>query len=84
MNVDLIFKIAAIGILVSVLHQVLVRAGREDQAMLTTCEDAYNNLIKYLPSAYKQYKILYSQNPDEFRDFYEYAKELMSSLNLQY
>ncbi len=36
MNVDLIFKIAAVGILVSVLHQVLVRAGREDQAMLTT------------------------------------------------
>jgi stage III sporulation protein AC len=36
MNVELIFKIAAIGILVSVLHQVLVRAGREDQAMLTT------------------------------------------------
>ncbi len=36
MNVDLIFKIAAIGILVSVLHQVLVRAGREEQAMLTT------------------------------------------------
>ena len=36
MNVDLIFKIAAIGILVPVLHQVLVRAGREDQAMLTT------------------------------------------------
>ena len=36
MDVDLIFKIAAIGILVSVLHQVLVRAGREDQAMLTT------------------------------------------------
>ena len=36
MNVDLIFKIEAIGILVSVLHQVLVRAGREDQAMLTT------------------------------------------------
>lgn len=35
MNVDLIFKIAAIGILVSVLHQVLVRSGREDQAMLT-------------------------------------------------
>jgi stage III sporulation protein AC len=36
MGVDLIFKIAAIGILVSVLHQVLVRAGREEQAMLTT------------------------------------------------
>ena len=36
MEVDMIFKIAAIGILVAVLHQVLVRAGREDQAMMTT------------------------------------------------
>lgn len=63
---------------------VLLGLVKSYQAMLTTCEDAYNNLIKYLPSAYKQYKILYSQNPDEFRDFYEYAKELMSSLNLQY
>lgn len=36
MEIDLLFKIAAIGILVAVLHQVLVRAGREDQAMLTT------------------------------------------------
>ena len=36
MNVDLIFKIAAIGILVSVLNQVLTRSGREDQAMMTT------------------------------------------------
>lgn len=32
----LIFKIAAIGILVSVLNQVLQRAGREEQAMMTT------------------------------------------------
>ena len=36
MSVDLIFKIAAIGILVSVLAQVLTRAGREDIAMLAT------------------------------------------------
>ena len=36
MNIDLLFKIAAVGILVAVLHQVLVRAGREDQAMMTT------------------------------------------------
>jgi len=36
MDVDLIFKIAAIGIIVSVLHQLLVRSGREEQAMLTT------------------------------------------------
>ena len=36
MDINLLFKIAAIGILVAVLNQVLVRAGREDQAMMTT------------------------------------------------
>lgn len=36
MNVDLIFKVAAIGIIVAVLNQVLIRSGREDQAMMTT------------------------------------------------
>ena len=36
MTVDLIFKIAAIGILVAVLNQLLVRSGREEQAMMTT------------------------------------------------
>ena len=36
MDVDLIFKIAAIGILVAVLTQLLVRSGREEQAMMTT------------------------------------------------
>ena len=36
MNVDLIFKIAAIGILVSVLTQVLSRSGRDEQATMTT------------------------------------------------
>jgi len=36
MNVDLIFKIAAIGIVVAVLGQLLVRSGREEQAMMTT------------------------------------------------
>lgn len=36
MDIDLIFKIAAIGIIVAVLNQLLVRSGREDQAMLTT------------------------------------------------
>ena len=33
---DLIFKIAAVGILVAVLNQLLVRSGREEQAMMTT------------------------------------------------
>lgn len=36
MDVDLIFRIAAIGIIVAVLNQLLVRSGREEQAMMTT------------------------------------------------
>ena len=36
MDVDLIFKIAAVGILVAVLNQLLVRSGRKEQAMMTT------------------------------------------------
>lgn len=36
MDVDFIFKVAGIGIIVAVLNQLLVRSGREEQAMLTT------------------------------------------------
>ncbi|MER2080866.1 MAG: stage III sporulation protein AC [Ruminococcus sp.] len=36
MDVELIFKIAAVGIIVAVLSQLLIRSGREEQAMLTT------------------------------------------------
>ncbi len=36
MNIDLVFKIAATGIIVAVLNQLLTRSGREDQAMMTT------------------------------------------------
>ena len=36
MDIDLIFKIAAIGIIVVVLNQLLVRSGREEQALMTT------------------------------------------------
>ncbi len=36
MDVDFIFRIAAIGILVAVLNQVLTRSGRDEQAMMTT------------------------------------------------
>ena len=56
MNVDLIFKIAAIGILVSVLHQVLVRSGREDQAMLTSL----TGLIVVLSMVVKEISDLFS------------------------
>ena len=36
MEIDLLFKIAGVGILIAVLNQVLSKAGREDQAMMTT------------------------------------------------
>lgn len=36
LEIDLVFKIAAIGIIVAVLNQLLIRSGREDQAMMTT------------------------------------------------
>ena len=36
MEIDLVFKIAAIGIIVAVLNQLLIRSGREDQAMMTS------------------------------------------------
>ena len=36
MDIDLIFKIAAVGIIVSILNQVLVRSGREEQSTMTS------------------------------------------------
>ena len=36
MEIDLILKIAAIGLIVSILNQLLIRSGREEQAMMTT------------------------------------------------
>lgn len=36
MSVDLIFRIAAVGMIVAVLNQLLIKSGRDEQAMLTT------------------------------------------------
>jgi stage III sporulation protein AC len=36
MEIDIIFKIAAIGVAIALLNQILIKAGREDTAMLTT------------------------------------------------
>ena len=55
MDINLLFKIAAVGILVAVLHQVLVRAGREDQAMMTTLA----GLIIVLTMVIKQISTLF-------------------------
>lgn len=49
MDVNFIFKIAAIGIIISVLNTVLVRCGREDQAMLTTLAGIVVVLMMLIP-----------------------------------
>ncbi len=49
MEINFIFKIAAIGIIISVLNTVLVRSGREDQAMLTTLAGVIVVLMMLIP-----------------------------------
>ena len=55
MDIDLIFKIAAIGIIVAVLNQLLIRSGREDQAMMTTLA----GLVVVLSILVKQLSVLF-------------------------
>lgn len=55
MDIDLIFKIAAIGIIVAVLNQLLIRSGREDQAMMT----ALAGLVVVLSILVKQISVLF-------------------------
>lgn len=52
---DLIFRIAAIGIIVAVLNQLLIRSGREDQAMMTTLA----GLVVVLSILVKQISVLF-------------------------
>lgn len=49
MDVNFIFKIAAVGIIVAVLNTLLVRSGREDQAMLTTLAGVIVALMMLVP-----------------------------------
>ena len=49
MEVNFIFKIAAIGIIVAVLNTLLVRSGRDDQAMLTTLAGVIVVLMLLIP-----------------------------------
>ena len=55
MEIDLIFKIAAIGIIVAVLNQLMIRSGREDQAMMTTLA----GLVVVLSILVKQISVLF-------------------------
>ena len=59
MNIDFVFKIAAIGIIVAVLNQLLIRSGREDQAMMTT-------LIVVLMMIISQISVLFDTIKDLF------------------
>ena len=62
MEIDLIFKIAAIGIIVAVLNQLLIRSGREDQAMMTTLA----GLVVVLSILVKQISVLIVTNKSLF------------------
>ena len=55
MEIDLVFKIAAIGIIVAVLNQLLIRSGREDQVMMTTLA----GLVVVLSILVKQISVLF-------------------------
>ena len=63
MEIDLVFKIAAIGIIVAVLNQLLIRSGREDQAMMTTLAGlvvVLSILVKQISPLFVTIKALFS------------------------
>ena len=63
MEIDLIFKIAAIGIIVAVLNQLLIRSGREDQAMMTTLAGlvvVLSILVKQISTLFVTIKALFA------------------------
>ena len=62
MNIDFVFKIAAIGIIVAVLNQLLIRSGREEQAMMTTLA----GLIVVLIMIISQISVLFDTIKDLF------------------
>ena len=63
MEIDLVFKIAAIGIIVAVLNELLIRSGREDQAMMTTLAGlvvVLSILVKQISTLFVTIKSLFS------------------------
>ena len=62
MNLDLVFKIAAAGIIVAILNQVLVRSGREEQATMVTLSGLITVLfimVKEIDSLFKTIKTVF-------------------------
>ena len=63
MDIDLVFKIAATGIIVAVLNQLLIRSGREDQAMMTTLAGlivVLSMLVRQISELFDLVKTLFS------------------------
>ena len=58
MTVNVIFKIAAVGILISVLNQILKHSGRDDQAFLTSLAGLILVLMWIIPYIYKFYQTI--------------------------
>lgn len=58
MEIDLIFKIAAIGIIVSVLNQVLSRSGRDEQATMTTLAGLVVVLMMVVQKIYELFDLI--------------------------
>lgn len=63
MNIDLVFKIAAVGIITSILNQVLTRSGRDEQATMTTLAA----LVVVLMMVAKEISDLFTLVKDLFR-----------------
>ena len=57
-DVDLIFRIAAVGILVAVLNSLLSRAGREDQALMTTIAGLIVVLVIVVQEIYSLFELI--------------------------
>ena len=60
MTVNVIFKIAAVGILISVLNQVLKHSGRDDQAFLTSLAGLILVLMWIVPYIYELFETMQS------------------------
>lgn len=74
MDIDIIFKIAAIGIAIAVLNQVLIKAGREEQAMMTTLAGVIVVLMLIIQ--------MITEFFDTVRTFLEFLGELMEILKI--
>ena len=70
MDIELVFKIAAIGIIVAVLNQLLIRSGREDQAMMTTLAGlvvVLSILVKQISTLFATIRSLFALLAQQFR-----------------